>query len=633
MRGFFAIARRGILERRFVFAAAAVGSLLALALPNLRGATGFGPSEVRSWAAVLLGVALVLALAVGLGVSMLAPSIADRRIGFDLSRPISSAALWGGTLAAALVIAGAAAAIIAIPAWLAGARIPWNELRVEGRPPGFAGILAIGGFLVLVAAAHAASVMVRSRSKRIVLDAVLAVATVLVLLGSLSRLPSFFADEARGRAVWIFAVAAGAGLLAAGLASVERGRTDIRAAHRALSTTLWSSIGVALAGVIGWTGWVLSAGPRDLTSGFWVSPAPAGHWVLLQGRARQASATFLWDLAGGRSERALVVNWAAPAISGDGRVAAWVEGRSDDSPYEVLAMPLDRPDGRPAGTRILLHGNPSLFVLSFDGSRLATLEEDLLSVHDLVGGATLVSARVQADRTSLRGLFDGNDRFRVYRQPEAGDRKTHLEIFELDVAGKALTKTGELERESASLYFVWNATGDRLLTLPEGWLVDGRSGAILGRLAPETTEAVRGVGFLADDRPVVAESSSLGARMRVFRPDGAPEKTIPLPPGRALFLGGEVAPAQVVVAIGEGPTYSSHLVDVDRGTVRRLADGLFPAARLNGSYPNQIAPGVGSEATRLFIARGFVLVKLDPATGAQTVLLGSSSPHSAEPTQ
>ena len=94
-----------------------------------------------------------------------------------------------------------------------------------------------------------------------------------------------------------------------------------------------------------------------------------------------------------------------------------------------------------------------------------------------------------------------------------------------------------------------------------------------------------------------------------------------LPPGRVLLLGGEVAPGQVVVAASEGSAYSSHLVDVDSGTVRKLADGLYPAVRLNGNFPYEAAPAVGSEATKLFIGSGGRVVRLDPETGAQTLLL------------
>jgi len=626
MKGFLAVARREVHERRFVFAAAAFASVIPFVMPLFLGWKRGSAPEVRSLLATVLGLGFVLALAVGLGMSMLAPSMANRRIGFDLARPVSSLALWNGHLAATFLISALAAAIIGVPAWLAGLRIPWSDILVEGRPPRLTWALATLVFLILVAAAHAASVMLRSRSALIALDAALALAAGLVLAGSLSRLPTFFADEARGRAIWGFALAAGLGLLAAGFASVARGRTDIRAAHRALSGTLWTSIAIGLAGVIAWTSWVLGAGPRDLESGFWVSPARAGSWALLQGRARGTSATFLYDTATGRFERAKVVEWMRPAISRDGKHAAWVGPQSQGGPLEVLSMSLSSPDrdpvGKPVPTRIFLPSYPSLFALSADGSRLATLGDGLLSIHDLVGSRTLASARIDTERSSIRGFFDGNDRFRVYRQPDAGVGKAHLEILELDVPTKRLSRTGELERDSGSLFLSWDGAGERLITLPEGWLIDGRTGAVLTRLVASNSDVARGTAFLADGRIVLTESSPEGHRLLVFGPDGTSQRTIPLPPGRWSVLGGEVTPGRVVVAVSDGSVYTSHLVDVDRGTVRKLADGLSPAARLNGNLSYDAPPALGSDATKLFIGANDSVVRLDPDTGARTTLLG-----------
>ena len=163
------------------------------------------------------------------------------------------------------------------------------------------------------------------------------------------------------------------------------------------------------------------------------------------------------------------------------------------------------PDGKPVPTRIFLPSYPSLFALSADGSRLATLGDGLLSIHDLAGSRTLASARIDTERSSIRGFFDGNDRFRVYRQPDAGEGKTHLEILELDVPTKRLSRTGSLERDSGSLFLAMRMEiGERLITLPEAWLLDGRTGAVLARLvASNSRRRPRdGLSRRRPDRPV-----------------------------------------------------------------------------------------------------------------------------------
>src|SRR5260370_27738924 len=113
----------------------------------------------------------------------------------------------------------------------------------------------------------------------------------------------------------------------------------------------------------------MSAGPQDLSAAVWADPAARGTWMVLQGQARGARASFLFDGATGRHERLLVTDFAGPALSLDGRRAAWVDGRNNGGPFEILTMDLDGNTNR-ARTRIVLPGYPALLVLSQDGSRL-----------------------------------------------------------------------------------------------------------------------------------------------------------------------------------------------------------------------------------------------------------------------
>lgn len=632
MKGFLAVTRREIVQRRLILAAAAVGSLLPLAVPLVRGVSGAQAADTRSWAAFVLSAAFAIGLAAGSGASMLAPAIASRRVAFDFAKPLSAFAIWAGHLAAATFLAMLSAAILWIPARVAGSVIPWNELFVETELPRLWPLLLVAALLVLFSALHAVSVMFRSRSPLVALDAAFALGIGVGFSAVLSRLPSFMADGPRTRAIWVFILSAGAALLLAGLASVARGRTDIRAAHRALSLVLWGSLSAALLGVHGYASWVLAARPTDL-KGFWASPAPAGSWVVVQGEARGARVHFLYDTASGWFERIAVVDWRGPEISRNGKRAVWIEGRDHGGPFEILALALDDPKARPSRTRLFLEGYPSLMILSADGSRLATLERGVLSIHDLASARTLASARVADDRTDVRGFFADNDTFRVYRQPDiTADKRgeTRLEILELDAASKTLRKTGGFTG-AERLYLVANGSGDRVVSTQyanrEVWLLDGRTGAALARLAEGAEQTGRSPGFLADGRIVLSERSRRDARLRVFRSDGGEELTVPLPPAGFVVLGGEVAPGKLVVAVGEGPSYSVSLVGVDDGSVCKIADGHYPAARLAGfSYEINAGPTAGSEATKLFVQEGRVLVRLDPSTGKRRVILEARKP-------
>ena len=100
MRGFLAIARREIGERKLLLAAAAFASLIPLGVPLVRGFSGANALEARSGTALFLCVAFAGGIAISLGATILVPSIANRRIGFDFARPVSALAIWSGAVAA-----------------------------------------------------------------------------------------------------------------------------------------------------------------------------------------------------------------------------------------------------------------------------------------------------------------------------------------------------------------------------------------------------------------------------------------------------------------------------------------------------------------------------------------------------
>ena len=618
MRGFFAITRREIAERRLLFAAAAFTSLIPLIAPFVPGNGGASAMDVRGWTALLISFAFAAGISIGLGSTMCAPSIASRRIGFDFARPVSGIAIWGGRMAAAILLAVATAILVWIPARLAGATLPWKEFLTEREVSLIWPLLALGALVVVFCLLHAVTLALRSRSALTGLDALLAVAAWLGVSAALSRLPLFMAAVPFQRAAMGFAIAAGAALVAAGYASVAHGRTDIRAAHRALSLVLWTAIGAAVIGVNAYASWVMSAKPADLEQDLWASPASAGTWIQVESRARGARATFLYDTATGRFARTPTVDWRGPVISANGARAAWIQANADGGSFPLWTWRLDDPKAEPARTRLLVDGYPSLMELSADGSRLATMEAGLLSIRDLASEKALVSARIPTtERQSVRGLFIGNDRFRIFRT----DEKT-FDILELDVPSRTLRSIGSIGELNGLRFFVSDPTGGRIIAVDEPnrrtRLFDGHSGAFLATLGDAPADS-RWPRFLSGSRIAVTERSDAGLRLRLYGPDGAPLTTIPLPPGRQAVTGGEVAPGQLAVGIGdEGSHDEVWLVDFEAHSVRKVADDLWPVRSLWTS------PDTGSDATKLFYGPGQrSLVHFDPLTGKRRVLLGT----------
>ena len=619
MKSFIAIVRREILERRTILYAAAIASLVPLALPLMHGRSGPAAADLRGSAALLIAVAFALGFAIALGSSMLVPRIASRRIGFDLARPISGAALWFASAGATTILALSAAAIVWLPARLVGSPSLWSEIVPD---PGLQSVWAIGfvlGVPVLFAAVHGVTLILRSRSPVLVLDALLSAAAVLGVAAVLSRLPEFLALGPRIGALLGLAGAAGVALLAAGHASVSRGRTDIRAAHSGFSAVLWPILAAAVVAANLYASWVMSAGPSTLAAnGFWFRPADQGPWIEISGQARGARAEILYDTTTGRFERMRTVDWRGPAISGDGRRAAWIEGSDRRGPRAFWTLALDDPAARAVATRLFVDGYPSLLELSEDGSRAATWEKGVLAVHDLPSRRTLASASVPiGEREEIRGLFVAPDVFRAYR---VGDRA--IEILQLDAAARKLERLGSIEG-LVGRYFVTDASGSRLLKVGGGIrLYDGATGSLLATLA-EGPHRFRWASMLPDRRIVLTEDER---RLRLFDADGREQEAIALPPdcgGRLpvsrVTIGGEVAPDRLVVGCTDDSSKRTiWLADLRDGSIRKVADGLSP------TWAFGARPRLGSDATKLFYGEdGRSLVRFDPLSGERRTLIGA----------
>jgi hypothetical protein len=611
MNGFFAIARREFRQHRVVLAAAAVASLGALAAPLF--AAGPQGALARAVTASLGAVVFAAGIAVGLGATTLAPGMATRRIGFDFARPLSPSAIWWGRLAGAMLLGAGAALVLWVPSAMTGARPPWNDLWTGPKPPAAWPLLALGGFAVLFAIAHCASLALRSRSGLLALDAALAVLCGYLAWAAFSRLPVYRAEAPSLRIAVGLAVAAGVACLAAGYASVVRGRTDARTGHRALSAVLWTVIGAAVLCANAYAAWVHGAKPGDLREGFWVNSAAAGPWLTISGPARGAEATFVYDAAGGRSERTLTPDWRGPVLSRDGRRAAWVEA----APHGPLwTWRLDVAGEKPVRTRILLESFPYLFVLSSDGTRLASWADGILTVYDLEQQRALASARIPSgDRQSLGGTFSSPDVFRVYR---ADDRS--IDLLELDVRARSLATLGRIETAAGLRFFLADLNGDRILTLGSRTLdvrLYAANGAPIATLADAPAE-IRWPAFLPDGRIVLSERSSGNRRLRVFGSDGREGAAVPLPPASAISVGGEVAPGVLCLGVTDATSRASAwLADLNAVSFRKVADDLRPV-----TSPRAIVD-LGSEATKLFYGpRNESLVRFDPLTGERRVILG-----------
>lgn len=234
MKGLLIVAAREISERKGIFIAAAVASLLPLLAPLIPGTPVSQAPEARGIYALTLAVAFGAGTAVVLGATIVARELAERRISFFFSRPIPSLAIWGGKTLAAWLLSIGVGVLCLLPALGVGLRVSFIDRDV------IANLAACGllGLLLLVVLFEAASVAVRSRSPWLWADLAFSLALVFAskrIVEAAGRLPAGF-DPA-----WLV-LAAALPLAAASFAACAVGRTDLRRAHGAQSLTLWSVV-------------------------------------------------------------------------------------------------------------------------------------------------------------------------------------------------------------------------------------------------------------------------------------------------------------------------------------------------------------------------------------------------------
>jgi hypothetical protein len=642
MRGFFAVVERELVERRLLAAVALVVGLLPLAVPWVSSARHLDPADIRSGAALAFSMTFSVVVAIVLGSSILAGDLAERRLGFYFSRPLSGWALWAGKLAAAGLLTLGGGLLVLLPALLAGG------IDLQGAWPGKtlrSDLLSLGAFwvmgtLFLIAASHAASVMIRARSPWLAFD--LAAAAIVGLVLWNARFELFYAGVLPFPSFWdvLATLLVFSGFVLAGAAQVLHGRTDARRGHRILSLTLWGGLLALAAAGQGLSRWMLDVSPGDLEQVREVYSAPSGSWVALSGPARNRGEYrphFLFDTASGRYVRTW---WIETLFSADGTRAVWLEpaGQSLRSRELVLSLlDLRSPDSKPVRTTLSFEGYSDLLALSPRGDRLASIRGGRFLVEDLDRGKILTS--IPFPRLS-RALWEGGMRFLdsehvFFLQASAVDGDAVVPGGEFEV----IAGTVDLSRDRSIAmrriatvegYPDWTVSpdGSRMLLHgsrgPSSRLFNLQTGREIGELSAEAgAERIGSPEFLADGRIAVSASRQ---ELRIYSPDLVFERSFRFDGTLAPETGGQPAPDRLIVAVARPDQAISRvpsfwrilLLNLATGEVRNLAPKLLPAESQKR--------GPRSIGSRLFKDEYGGLVSLDPATGKTRVLVRGSRP-------
>lgn len=571
MNSTFAVARRELAEKRFVFPAAVAFSLLAIVIPatvHMRGSF----SEALTLSAAILSTAFVLGLAVILGATIVGRELTENRLSFYFARPLPAAAIWFGKVTASTLLIALSFLIVFAPAIAGGARIAtqWTDSQAT-----FAGIVLLAALLLFLLT-HAVGTMVRSRSPWIGVDFVCAGATVVAVVAML-RVP--LAAPARTITV-VAASALAAGLVLAALGActwqIAKGRTNPLQNHLALSRFLWSGVTIVLIAVSSYLLWALSASPRTLTD-MRVQGARDG-WALISGRSAGRGdyrPSFLIN-ADGRSVRVLTPSWFGIHVSADGKTAVWLHQKhppSSDNGYlgplalvaEIVACRLDdpHPHAVPTGIDTTLGD----FSVSPDGTRVAAGYPSV-TIYELATRRSLGSfhLELQQDNSTKQFRFVSKDVIRIIGN--VGHVPRRREIWEYDLRTRTLQRTAAFDDQLLSVSY---DNTRMLLSRPNLMtLADARSGAPLARIEGSWTRVafLRDGGFVASRHEGATWTfdhfASNGTLLREITSSGYVD---------AHVSGGDEhrAIVQVRPACQGGPNcggWTLALLDLDRGTMR-----------------------------------------------------------------
>lgn len=615
MRGFAAVFGREVSEwwRSLAIASLALGTLAAV-LPLFMARPGFSVSDFRSAMSLLFALLLCAALAVLLGGSVVSSDLAEKRLGFYFARPLPGGALWTGKIAAAMTLVLGGGFLVLVPSLLLGEgpdlRGGW-EVVAPLKIGGLGWALLFSVFLLyLLLAAHAVSVILRSRSPWIGLD-VAALGGILALFG-MARERLLLAGVAGTSPVLPtdlgLVLLIGPVLFVAGAVQVLKGRTDIRRAHRFLSGALWGLLLVLMLLFDASSRWIVNASPGDLVAAYQTTAPREGSWIAVAGPARNRPGYmpgFLYDVPSGRFERARIgigSLWGGPPLpvgfSGDGRRAVWLEfdGPPFRSPLVAWYLDLDQPESRPVRTNVLFDrsSQPESLAVSPDGRRVAAVHQGRIVVSEVETGRLVASVPSPREVPFSRLSFLDSDRVRIYGSPLTRDpASSPFFLYEMNVPAGRLERTGIVPGGVRS----WNLSpeGGRAILRGRDTLQvrDSRTGELLADLGGSGR---RFASFLKDGRVALTRSTPEGMELLLLAPDGRSELLrFGFPGSRRLALADQPAPdrLRVVTArtLESSRDWEVRLLDLETGKVRSVVQRaltlLDPQGRTTFDFKNR----------------------------------------------
>src|SRR3954453_7968721 len=606
MKTALVIAAREFEEKRFVAYAAVAFAILPFILAAIPGISGKSPADVLTISALIFGTTVAMAVGVISGASFIGRDLSDGRMSFYFSRPVGSLSIWFGKLTAGILMIAGTFGLIILPARLA-AGDRWTLLVSTATNWSIFYILAAAVALFLIA--HVISTFGRSRSPLMVFDFIAAVVCGVVVRMLIVSLLSGAAVKIVSGLLIALGIAAAVAVIGGGAWQLERGRTDRRRNHLALSQFLWTTAAVALLIAAAYVAWVVSMKPSDLTGHVRGTRSTSGPFAVLVGTGKGRSdyhAAFLLNSDDGSATR--VSPWAEWSVeyTPDGRSAVLPRRAGDVAEIMVYT----RGKSEPVDTGLTMTAGG--FIVSDDGSRIATITPpNTLSIYDVAQRRSL-AAVLLPDAAYRRAIFITNDVVRLYLNQRDG-----IKIAELDVRVRGLHETGStpsadalrIHLDPSAAHMLIGSVKHDVLTLN-----DARTGAAIRTLATGTRfQAAR---YLRDGRIVFIDGAGSALVLHVLQSDGTPQRDVPLGGRQPMFIGDDGARVVLTGVIAGKQMLAA--INIDRGAVEHHEQIGFwvPAGAMETRPPIEPLRDV------FYAGDDGRIVAWNPATGAKRAITG-----------
>jgi hypothetical protein len=601
------IARREMAERKLILVGAAWAALLAAAWPWLRHLAGMDAGSTRV-AALALTCSFSWVFAAFSGATMIPADLAQGRIGFYLTRPVSAGSILVGRFLGAWLLVLGSGLVVALGHVLFH---PADLIQMAE----WVGCVALSAIPVLFLF-HLIGITWAARTWWVLVE-LAAVAgfgwTMATLVGSLLRAGCMKALP------WLLIGVAGlvaVVLIGACFLQMEWGRADLRKGLRvqavALATGLLGVVAVAALFAL----WLRGGGPATL-DGFHVQAvAPKGDWISVSGYGRMHQQSFLLNARTGESVAA--EPWGK--FSGDGQHWASLRLMLGTGQFCVETADLN---ASPARTKILGSylrptewSSPLIAAVSPEGARAVLCFGREWWVIDLQVGRILEKETTPGAASNSRFCYFPGAVLREFRPLDEGA----IAIREQDPATGQWRNTGQLA-----------VKGGVRVDPVQGWLMgfsgteylvgDARSGAILGHLRPGSGGAfAMAPQPCGTNRLAAIELVSGDARLRFLDGTGQELWSKPLPKAGQYWICPESGTGRILVealaCTGAGGATADRLLEADPGTgsiITRPA-----AAQLLTGY--QRLDPVGALTSSLFLGRGGGLLLAGPGGQSRVVI-------------